>query len=209
MIDTKVYAVIIAAGLSSRMGRYKPLLKIGGVPAVCCLLDRYYLAGVRHFVFVTGFNRSELEITCRTWQRSHEDAEFSFRYNAQYRFTEMMDSARLGFQAVPEVCQRVLFSPVDICLVSTSLIRSLIGARDALIYPSFQYHKGHPVVFSATLLEKLISYCGEGGLKGAFQSTEVQPHYFVTDDAAILMDMDTPEDYEKACRYAGVHPSDC
>jgi molybdenum cofactor cytidylyltransferase len=201
-----VYAVIIAAGLSSRMGRYKPLLEINGIPAVCCLLNRYALAGIRHFIFVTGYHATELENVCRVWNQTHRDTEITFRYNDQYRFTEMFDSACLGFQAVPADCGRVLFSPVDICLVSPSLIRALIESPADLIYPSYQYRKGHPVAFSSALLKPLSSYTGEGGLKGAFRSANARPHFLVTDDAAVLMDMDTPEDYEKACQYAGRHP---
>jgi len=206
MIEKPVYAVIIAAGLSSRMGCYKPLLKIDGVPAVCCLLDRYRLGGIRHFIFVTGYNAQALEDTCRSWQRTHSDTDLLFRYNDSYRTTEMIDSARLGFQAVPETCGRVLFSPVDICLVSPDLIRSLAESPWDLVYPSCHYKKGHPAAFSASFLKQLSSFCREGGLKSAFRSLGVRPHYLVTDDETVLMDMDTPEDYKKSCRYAMMHP---
>ena len=56
-----IYAIIIAAGLSSRMGGFKPLLDIGGKPALLRLLDTILSAGIGRVLVVTGHGRDMIE----------------------------------------------------------------------------------------------------------------------------------------------------
>ncbi|MDR3294649.1 MAG: NTP transferase domain-containing protein, partial [Clostridiales Family XIII bacterium] len=53
-------AVILAAGYSSRMGGFKPLLKIGGMPALEIQLRMLRSAGIGDVVVVTGHARERL-----------------------------------------------------------------------------------------------------------------------------------------------------
>ena len=54
-------AVIIAAGLSSRMGAFKPLIDVGGKPALFRLLDAIEASGLKRAVVVTGHGRELVE----------------------------------------------------------------------------------------------------------------------------------------------------
>ncbi len=187
----KTYCVILAAGLSSRMGRYKPLLPVNGQPAIVHLITTMQDAGVDHCIIVTGYCADDLKNACRTLDH------VSFVHNPHYASTQMLDSAKIGFRAVPDACSRILFTPADIPLIPVSVVRELLKCPDPLIYPVCRDQKGHPVSIKKDYLEQIISFNGNHGLRGALDSLPVDPAYLETDDPGILMDMDTPEDYQK------------
>lgn len=58
---TGLGALVPAAGFSSRMGAFKPLLPIHGRPMIAWTLDGLFQAGVKKVVVVTGHHREELE----------------------------------------------------------------------------------------------------------------------------------------------------
>ena len=58
--------VVLAAGYSSRMGDFKPLLPVAGVPALKRCIDTLTAAGAETAV-VTGFRREELAPLVREW----------------------------------------------------------------------------------------------------------------------------------------------
>ncbi len=58
--ETAFGAVILAAGLSSRMGAFKPLLDVGGMPAAERIIKEAGSAGIGHMIMVTGYRRELL-----------------------------------------------------------------------------------------------------------------------------------------------------
>ena len=58
--NTGIAAVILSAGYSSRMKRFKPLLKIGETTAVQKLVRSVKDAGIGRIVTVTGYSRELL-----------------------------------------------------------------------------------------------------------------------------------------------------
>lgn len=185
------YCVILAAGLSSRMGAYKPLLNIQGTPAILYLVQHLYAAGIDRCIIVTGHNAKRLMDTCRDFKN------IIFVHNPAYATSGMYDSAKIGFQAVPEDCNNLLFTLADIPLISESIIHQVLTEDHPLVFPSCHYHRGHPVKIAPDLLPALLSYTGEHGLRGAFASLDIEPRFINTEDQSILMDMNTPGDYQK------------
>ena len=59
--NTGIAAVILSAGYSSRMKRFKPLLKIGETTAVQKLIHSVKDAGIGRIVTVTGYSRELLQ----------------------------------------------------------------------------------------------------------------------------------------------------
>ena len=54
-------ALIVAAGMSSRMGDFKPLLNIGSISIAQRVVATFQQAGVEKIVMVTGYNAVMLE----------------------------------------------------------------------------------------------------------------------------------------------------
>ena len=186
----KTCAVITAAGLSSRMGAFKPALPIAGRPAILRLLDTFFSAGVSEAIVVTGFRQEILQELLA--DRPH----VTLVHNPAYRTTEMFDSVKTGLAALPEDCGQVLLIPADIPLVSAQTVRLVMEAEGDLVFPSFQMRRGHPLKLRPHLVPALLQYSGEDGLRGALRALEIPPAYVTVEDSFILRDMDTPADYQ-------------
>lgn len=188
-------AVIVAAGLSSRMKSFKPLLPIHGCPAIVHLLHTLFSSGVSRCIVVTGHRHAEIKQVCSSLDK------VTFVHNPNYTDTQMFDSAKLGFAAVPPDCTRVLFTPADVPLIPSEVVTILAERGDPLLFPSYQMRRGHPIALDSAYLPYLLTYTGTGGLRGALASLPVSPSYLVVEDPRILLDMDTPSDYHTLLQY--------
>ncbi len=187
----KSCCVIVAAGLSSRMGDFKPLLPIQGKPAIVHLIGTMQKAGIDHCIVVTGHRADDLIKAC-----AHLSS-VSFVHNPDYASTDMLASVKIGFRAVSEEYSRVLLTPADIPLIPEAVIRELLNMMDPLIYPIYEDTTGHPVSIDTAYLDDLCVFHGDGGLRAALEALPVTPSYLQTNDPRILMDMDTPADYRQ------------
>lgn len=188
--------VIVAAGLSSRMGSFKPLLPIAGKPAIVYLADHLFQAGVDQCIIVTGYRGDEIRAACASMPA------IIWGYNPDYAETDMFTSVKIGFSLVPKNCRRVLMMPADIPLIQAETVKAMLAANTALAIPVYQGKKSHPISLSSELMPALIEWKGSRGLKGAFENLGIKPELIPTNDPFGLMDMDTPEDYEKLLSFA-------
>ena len=58
-------ALIVAAGMSSRMGDFKPLLNIGSISIAQRVVATFQQAGVEKIVMVTGVKRTRPHLSRR------------------------------------------------------------------------------------------------------------------------------------------------
>ena len=114
-------ALIVAAGMSSRMGEFKPMLNIGEISIAQRVVATFQQAGVEKIVMVTGHNAMELE-------RHLARSGVIFLRNEKYRTTQMFDSACIGLAYLRDKCGRVLFTPVDIRAARLSRVQREVGA---------------------------------------------------------------------------------
>ena len=82
-------ALIVAAGMSSRMGDFKPMLSIGSITIAQRVVATFHQAGIRRIVMVTGFNAVTLE-------RHLSGSGVIFLRNENYENTQMFDSVKIG-----------------------------------------------------------------------------------------------------------------
>ena len=187
----KTGAVIVAAGMSSRMGEFKPTLKVGAISMVQRIIANYQQAGVFPIVLVTGFRGDELE------KHVAKTGVICIR-NESYASTEMFDSACLGFTYILDKCDRCFFSPVDIPLFTASTIRKLMDVEASVVKPAFQGKSGHPILLSCGILPALMAAGGGHGLRKAIEDC-CGGHIAAVEagDEGVLQDADTPEDYRQ------------
>ena len=190
----RIGAVILAAGLSSRMGAFKPLLPLGdGTLAertAACVLA----SGADPAVMVTGYRAAELEAALR-------GAGLIFVRNERFRDTQMLDSLRIGLAALPPDAERALFTPVDVPLVRPETVRLLLETPGDFVRPVFDGRGGHPAVLDRRLFPLLRDYRGPGGLRGALAAGGIVPVNVPVTDPAVLLDCDTPEAYRRLLAY--------
>ncbi|GHV28673.1 hypothetical protein AGMMS4952_12980 [Spirochaetia bacterium] len=84
----KFGAVITAAGLSSRMGDFKPLMPLGNKTMIGRIIHTLREGGVENILVVTGRNAARIEQTLA-------DDNIIFIRNKDYEHTDMFYSASL------------------------------------------------------------------------------------------------------------------
>lgn len=188
----EIAAVILAAGLSSRMSHFKPLLDLDGRTALERSIRLFYEAGIKDVVVVTG-NRSE-EVCAEA-----EACGARTVHNSLYR-EGMFSSVQCGARSVGDGSAFFIL-PVDIPLVRSGTVRLLKQQRrhslEKILIPSYGDARGHPPLLPPDMREAVLSYAGGGGLAGLLNTMPERIEEVPTADSHILMDMDTDEDAQK------------
>lgn len=187
-------ALITAAGMSSRMGDFKPMLNIGSISVAQRIIATFHQAGISRIVMVTGYNADLLE-------RHMSNNGIIFLRNEAYATTQMFDSVKIGLEYLKDKCDQVLFTPVDIPLFTANTVRSLLDSGESLACPFCAGQTGHPILLSASLIDHILQDSGEGGLKGAISRCGQSMVQIPVDDPGTLHDADTPEDYSALLEY--------
>ena len=110
-----IAAIIPAAGLSSRMGQFKPLLRLNGFPMIKLAVLSALDGGVNRACVVTGHNANEIKsaLACsnlssnyvsvvqglREPQQPDQDT-LDFVHNGEYAASDMLQSIKLGLNAL-------------------------------------------------------------------------------------------------------------
>ncbi len=189
-----VAAVILAAGYSSRMGFFKPIAALNGVSALERILRSMSESGVQDVLVVTGFRGDEVALLA---QRSGARAVFNPRF-AEGMFT----SVQAGVAALPPSVGAFFLLPVDIPTVRASTMRMMLqhASSGGVLHPVFRGVRGHPPLIGASLVPQILNFSGSGGLRAFFDAWKAWTLEIRVADEGVLMDMDTPEDYDRLCR---------
>ncbi len=181
-------ALIVAAGMSTRMKDFKQLMKIGDLTMAERVVVNFRRVGVKDIVMVTGFQAKLLEKELQRYG-------ITFLRNEDYETTQMFDSVKIGLDYLKDRCDRVLFCPVDVPFFSDETVDRLLEQEGQWVYPFCNGRIGHPIRIDTELIPKILSYAGEGGLKGALDSLGIKPVILEVNDEGAITDADTEEDY--------------
>jgi CTP:molybdopterin cytidylyltransferase MocA len=218
----KIAAVILAGGYSSRMQQFKPLLPLHGSTVIESVIRNFQKAGIEAITVVAGHNAEALR---RGVERLGVRVVFNSRYaegmyssvvagvgsliaglgegsvsghdaGLEAGFDAGLDA---GHSAAVDAC---LLIPADMPLVRCSTVTRLCEAfyrsGAPVVYPVFQQRRGHPVVISSRLFPAIVSGDGTGGLHALLAEYDHEAHRESVLDEGILIDLDTPADYQKA-----------
>ena len=190
----QIAALITAAGMSSRMGSFKPMLPIGSISAAKRVVATFRQAGIQRIVMITGYQAQELE--------HHLSGDgVIFLRNENYANTHMFDSVKIGLQYLMDKCDGVLMTPVDIPLFTARTVEILMKCDALLASPFCEGQTGHPIYISSCLIPGILQDSGEQGLKGALERSGCTMEKIPVDDPGTLHDADTPEDYSALLAY--------
>ena len=189
-----VSAVIAAAGLSSRMRDFKPLLCLGTSTVIHHTIDTLRAAGAEDILVVTGYQSAVLE-------RHLNFSGVMFLKNERFAQSDMLTSIQLGLAALPSRAERVFVTPADVPLVSPRTLERMLAVQAQAVRPLYQGRGGHPLLLRADAVDQVLAWRGEGGLKGLLRAGQLEVVSLDTDDPGVLMDADTPQDYKRLLEY--------
>lgn len=191
-MSSGVAAIVAAAGLSTRMGSCKQLLRLGGKTALARCLETLLAAGIKEIVVVVGVLGELVAV---------EAGRFPARVVVNDNPAgDMASSVRTGRAALRAGTGGVVVALCDYPLVLPATVASLLETHaadpDRIVIPSHGGRRGHPPLFPRPVLEELL----EGmTLRDLVRSDQSRLRYVEVDDPGILCDMDTMEDYRKLC----------
>jgi CTP:molybdopterin cytidylyltransferase MocA len=189
-------AIILAAGMSQRMGRFKPMLPFGDRPMLARVVEN--LQAAEYFsptILVTGHAMQEIMPVLSVYR-------IAFAHNPEYAMGGMLSSVQTGVRALPENCPAFLLALGDQPAVHPDTLRALVerfrSASAPITLPTFGGRRGHPVLFAAQCASEILALPAEATLKTVVSRHEAEIAEVLVPDEAILADVDTPEDYERA-----------
>ena len=198
----KTGVLIAAAGMSSRMGTFKPLLPLGDETLISYQLNKFVGMGLSPIVIVTGNEAERLEHYIKEYKKNRDpEGKIVCIRNEQYHSSEMFDTIKIGLKRIKGQCDRFFVLPADIPLFSEKTLNLLLRSEGKVTKPVFQNRGGHPLLIRSDMIDQLIAYTGEMGLKGALQAADIEIQNIEVMDEGILIDADTLEDYQKVKEY--------
>ena len=188
-----ICAIVLAAGLSSRMGAQKLLLPFGGKTVISHIVDQLLASTVGEVHAVVGHQaeRISAELSGRA---------VSIVNNPNYT-SGMLSSVRCGLQNLPEKCRAVMVVLGDQPSVTTELIdqmlQSFAATEKNILVPLYKGKRGHPILFSSLYLDEILTKYGDVGLRGLLHGHSDDIFELAVSTASVLCDMDCPDDYRR------------
>jgi len=179
-----VEGVVLAAGLSSRFEGYKLSKKILGKSMIEHTVFTM-LPYVSHIYVVLGHNREIIEGLLSAYD------DVTCVYNEDY-LQGMFTSFKAACKHITG--DRCFFIPGDQPLVEGKTYKKLLSASGEVIVPSINKRAGHPILLDRSLIDQLKN--SESLHMRDFLS-KYKKTYLQVEDAGILKDIDTIEDYNK------------
>ena len=191
-----VAAVVAAAGFSSRMGRFKPLLPWRHGTVIESVASALSGGGASPVYVVTGHRAEAI-----AEQLKGGPAKTVF--NADYHKDEMVRSYQVGIEAVCGEGRPVLGALLalgDQPHMQEGVIRQVIGrARaevEAVVVPSYKRRRGHPVYLPRWAFGELLGLTRGQSLRDLLDTLDEKIVYETVDSDCVRRDMDIPAEYE-------------
>lgn len=185
MKPAEVAAVLTAAGLSTRMGAPKALLDWGGESLIRHQVSQ--LAGCGQVIVVLGHEAEAIRKVLPAGVRVVVNPDYA---------SGRVSSLLAGFRAIEGAPAGVLVVGVDQPLGPGVVETLLEAAQEAVVVPSFEGRRGHPVLFRGELLPELLAISeAQEGLRAVTRRHARQE--VPVGSAWVLADLNTPEALER------------
>ena len=188
-----VWAVILAAGESKRMGEAKLLLPFGEKTIIEAVIDNVIQSKVEKILVVVGSKREEIEQRIKNYS-------LKVTFNPDFR-SGMLSSVHAGFKSLPEYAQAALVVLGDQPFISTSVINKLVDAYGrtgkGIVLPVYKGERGHPVLIDMKYRSEVENLSPDIGLRGSVYNHPEDILEVEVKSQNVLMDIDYIEDYKK------------
>jgi molybdenum cofactor cytidylyltransferase len=190
----RIQGILLAAGESRRMGYPKPLLEIGG-RSFLATLAAAMLDSVGRLIVVVG---AHAEVVRRAVPA---DSRITVVDNPEY-IRGQLSSIKVGLNAVGAQAGGAMVHLADHPLVRATTFAALAGeyrrTRKPIVIARYHGRRGHPVLFARALFAELQAAPEDQGARVVVGSDPDRVAYLDLDDPGVVMDLDTPEDLERA-----------
>jgi len=197
-LNFKTAGLLLAAGLSSRMGKLKALLPWEGRPLIQYQIEQMKQAGIDEIIVVLGYKAEYLQKIISTF-------EIKAVINKNYEYGKS-SSIRKGISSLHKEVDGIFISAVDQPVPSAILQKMKAHLEEneaAVVIPTYEMKRGHPILLHASTKNDLLLVNEETlGLRSVIRKYQQQIAYLEVNDPSILLNFNKQEDYDKSDREA-------
>ena len=202
-----VSAVVLAAGLSTRMGRNKLLLTFRDKPLVVHAVDTLLASKVGEIIVVLGYESEKV------WNRldDNQDRVSNVGQKSRVLLVENPDyreglstSVRTGVQAISPEADAIMIYLADQPLLEPADVNRIIEGFAAaktenktIVVPFFKGERGNPVVLDASLRDSILGIVGDVGCKGVIKRYPEKVYAIEMNNDHVVRDVDDAQAYER------------
>ena len=202
-----VCAVVLAAGMSTRMGRNKLLLTFRDKPLVVHAVDTLLASTVDEIIMVLGHESDkvcdQIEDSAREVANRGQRSRLRLIKNPDFR-DGLSTSVRTGVQAVsPEataimiyLADQPLLEPADVDRI-TEAFAAAKAENKMIVVPFFKGERGNPVILDASLRDSILGIVGDVGCKGVIKRYPEKVYALEMENDHVVRDVDDAQAYEK------------
>ncbi|MCZ7573564.1 MAG: nucleotidyltransferase family protein [Ardenticatenaceae bacterium] len=193
----QISAIVVAAGLSTRMGTPKQLLPFGPHTVIEQVVSVLLRCALDEVVVITGHKRHAIEATLAAWAVRPV-------FNPNYQTGEVLCSVQCGLSALGPSVSAALIVLGDQPHLEAGVVRRVLDAYQdvpgRLVIPSYQMRRGHPILIDRARWPEIVSLGADKTLRHAINAHAGDIRYVVVETDSVLRDMDTPEEYRRELR---------
>ncbi len=187
-----IVGIVLAAGLSRRMGQAKLLLDWGGRPVIRRVVEQVAAGGVDELIVIVGHEAAAI-------REALKGLPARFVQNPEPEAGQA-SSIACGVSALAPSVQAALVVLGDQPAVPSEVIPRLLltfrRAGKSIVAPVYGGVQGTPVLFASAVFPELRNLTGDRGARGVVEKDDDRVAT-VPFDLPIPADLDTPEDYER------------
>jgi molybdenum cofactor cytidylyltransferase len=191
---SEVAAIVLAAGLSRRMGQPKMILPWGNTTVIRRVVQALIGGGLDQILVVTGGASQQVEDALH-------GMSVQTVYNPRYEQDHMAFSLQVGLSNLPAEIAAAMVALGDQPQIESFVVNTLLQVYKEepapLIVPSYRMRRGHPWIIDRSLWNAVWSLEPPRTLRDFLNTYANQIRYLEFDTASILGDLDTPSDYER------------
>ncbi|MBT8352749.1 MAG: nucleotidyltransferase family protein [Deltaproteobacteria bacterium] len=190
--------IVLAAGLSSRFGRPKQLLELGGKPLLQWTLDACLESKIDCIYLVLGYKSQEI---METLSKKIKHPHLKVIVNRNYRKGQST-SLQAGVAVVSGAFPSAMFILGDQPLIDVASINLLLerywASEKNICVPLFHKKRGNPTIFSRKFYDEIISIKGDIGARRIIEENPDQVLGIEVKRSSFFHDINTQKDLEKA-----------
>lgn len=206
-IQRPVGAIVLAGGLSSRMGgQHKALLAWNeGKTIIEHIVDMLIKAKLEEIVVVTGHRAEDIKRTLKPYGDAVRCV-----HNKDYKTGEMLSSLQAGLRGLSAHISASLVCLGDQPRMEPRTIYKVLKAyaegHGDIVAPSYQMRRGHPILIHRRYWQELLNLPSSAAPRDVINAHPEAIAYVDVQNDSILRDVDTPEDYRQERLRAGLDP---
>jgi len=188
-----ISAIILAAGLSSRMGRNKLLLPLGKQSIIEHVVEIVSKSRVDEIIVVLGKDAKDIELVLDRF-------EIKTILNSDY-VDGQSTSVKVGIKAINNRSEGALFFMGDQPMIKVEIINNIIdeflNSDNSIIVPTYNTKRGNPVLFGSRWFSDLNQVQGDKGGRDILKNNLDQVGFIEISDDLFLKDIDDDVVYQE------------